>query len=101
MPIQTELSKARIWNPNWQNFQHDIKLVSHFIPGELAFENKLFEPVFTTKSYLNLDFTWECILILELSNAICNNMEGPRDYHTKWSKSEKDKYHMIPLTCGI
>ena len=28
-------------------------------------------------------------------------MEGPRDYHTKWSKSDKDKYHMISLICGI
>ena len=24
--------------------------------------------------------------------AICSNMDGPRKYHTKWSKSEKDKY---------
>ena len=22
-------------------------------------------------------------------------LDGPRDYQTKWSKSEKDKYHMI------
>ena len=28
-------------------------------------------------------------------------MDGPGDYHTKWSESEKDKYHMILLTCGI
>ena len=28
-------------------------------------------------------------------------MDGPRDYHTKWSKSEKDKYRIISLTCGI
>ena len=26
------------------------------------------------------------------NNAICSNMDGPRDYHTKWSTSEKDKY---------
>ena len=25
----------------------------------------------------------------EWSNAICSNIEGPRDYHTKWSKSER------------
>jgi len=25
------------------------------------------------------------------NNAICNNMDGPRDYHTKWSKLEKEK----------
>jgi len=27
-------------------------------------------------------------------------MEGPRDYQTKWSKPDKDKY-MISLICGI
>ena len=32
---------------------------------------------------------------------ICSNMDGPRDDHTKWSKSEKDKYQMISLICGI
>ena len=35
------------------------------------------------------------------NNAICSNMDGPRDYHTKSSKTEKDKYHMISLICGI
>ena len=25
----------------------------------------------------------------------------PRNYHTKWSKPDKDKYHMISLICGI
>ena len=28
-------------------------------------------------------------------------MGGPRDDYTKWSHKEKDKYHMISLTCGI
>ena len=37
----------------------------------------------------------------EWNNAICSNMDGPRDYHAKWSKSEKEKYHMISLICGI
>ena len=37
----------------------------------------------------------------EQNNAICSNMDGPRDCHTEWSKSEKDKYHMISLICGI
>ena len=31
----------------------------------------------------------------EWNNAICSNIDGPRDYITKWSKTEKDKYHMI------
>ena len=25
------------------------------------------------------------------NNAICKNMDGPRDYHMKWSKSEKER----------
>ena len=29
------------------------------------------------------------------------DMEGPRYYHNGWSKSEKDKYHMTSLKCGI
>ena len=37
----------------------------------------------------------------EWNNALCSSMNGPRDYHTKGSKSEKGKYHMISLTCGI
>ena len=38
------------------------------------------------------------------ANAICSNMDGPRDYHTKWSKSsqkEQDKYHIISCIYGI
>ena len=28
-------------------------------------------------------------------------MDRPRDYPTKWSKSDKDKYYMISLVCEI
>ena len=27
----------------------------------------------------------------EWNNAICSNMDGPRDCHTEWSKSEREK----------
>ena len=37
----------------------------------------------------------------EWNNAICSNMDATRDYHAKWTKSEKDKYHMISLKYGI
>ena len=37
----------------------------------------------------------------EWNKAICSNMDGPRDIYTKWSKSKKNKYHMISLICGI
>ena len=34
-------------------------------------------------------------------NAIFRNMDATRDYHTKGNMSERDKYQMISLTCGI
>ena len=27
----------------------------------------------------------------EWNNAICSNMDGTRDYHTKWSKSDRER----------
>ena len=27
----------------------------------------------------------------EWNNAICSNMDGPGDYHTKWSKSDSER----------
>ena len=30
----------------------------------------------------------------ESNDAICSIMDEPRDYHIKWSKSGKDKYHI-------
>ena len=27
----------------------------------------------------------------EWNNAIWNNMDGPREYHTKWSKSDRER----------
>ena len=38
---------------------------------------------------------------LDEINAICSNMDGPRDYYTKWSQSDKDKHHMMSSTRGI
>ena len=31
----------------------------------------------------------------------CNNMGGLGGHYTQWNKSEKDKYCMISLICGI
>jgi len=40
------------------------------------------------------------LAIKKWNNATWSNMDGSRDDHTKWSKSDKDK-HMIPLIYGI
>ena len=37
----------------------------------------------------------------EQNNVMCSNMDGPRNCHTECSKSDKDKYNMILLICGI
>ena len=29
------------------------------------------------------------VYIYNGNNAICSNMDGPRDYHTKWSQTER------------
>ena len=41
-----------------------------------------------------------CLAIKKWNNATWSNMDGSRDDHTKWSKSDKDK-HMISLIYGI
>ena len=40
-------------------------------------------------------------LVIRKNNVIYSNMDESRDYHTKLSKSDKDKYHMISLICRI
>ena len=34
----------------------------------------------------------------EWNNAICSNMYGPRDYHTKWSQSEREQQTLYNVT---
>ena len=35
----------------------------------------------------------------EWNDAICNNMDGPRDYHSKWSKPERERQMSCDITC--
>ena len=34
----------------------------------------------------------------EWNNVICNNLDGPRDYHTKWSKSDRERQISYDIT---
>ena len=34
----------------------------------------------------------------EWNNAICSNMDGLRDYHTKWSKSDRERQISYDIT---
>ena len=51
-------------------------------------QNNEYKPL-NTMEYYSANKEW--------NNAICSNSDGPRNYHTKWSQKEKDKYHMIEL----
>ena len=34
----------------------------------------------------------------EWNNVICSNMDGPRDDHTKWSKSDRERQMSYDIT---
>ena len=34
----------------------------------------------------------------ERNIAICSNMDGPREYHTKWRKSDRDRQILYDIT---
>ena len=44
---------------------------------------------------------WNTIQAKKMNNDICSNMDATRDFHTKWSQKDRDKYCIISLTCGI
>ena len=35
----------------------------------------------------------------EWNNAICSNIDGPRDDHSKWSKSAREEQIPYDITC--
>ena len=37
----------------------------------------------------------------EWNNAIGHNMDGPKDYHSKWSKSERQMTYDITYICNL
>ena len=42
--------------------------------------------------------TMEYYSAVKRKNAICSNMDGPRHYHTKWSKWEKERQTPYNIT---
>ena len=55
-----------------------------------------------SKKFTYFIYTGVFVIKKEGNNAIWSNTDGPRDDHTKWSKSEKDKYHMsIPYVWNL
>ena len=58
---------------------------------------------YTKKTFICGIYIYNQILLShkkEWNNAICGNKGGPRDYHTKWSKSEREtqiSYHITHM----
>ena len=45
-------------------------------------------------------YIMELVIKKEWNVVICSNMDGPREYHTKWSKSDRERqilYHSVIL----
>ena len=56
----------------------------------------------STDEWLNKRwYIWNEILFSskkEWNNAICNNTNGPRDFHTKWGKSERERQILYEIS---
>ena len=41
----------------------------------------------------------QIVLIKKARSAICSNMDGPRDYHNKWNKSDRERQIAYVAIC--
>ena len=62
------------------------------------------QPICLTDEWIKMwyIYTKEWILLShkkEQNNTICSNMDGTRDSHTKWSKSERERQIPYDITC--
>ena len=48
-----------------------------------------------SKNYVHLHNGTLCSRKKEGAPTLCNNMDGHGEYHAKWNKTVKAKYHMI------
>ena len=77
--------------------------------GSILYNSKIMETAQVSTNWLVMDkedmvYMYFIMLLShrkEWNLAMCNDMDGAREYYAKLSKSEKYKYHMISLICGI
>ena len=64
----------------------------HIFLDTLSFSNRILHSL---RIYLKICiYLYIQLLSHKKKNVICSNMNEPRDYHSKQSQSEKDKYHL-------
>ena len=92
-------------HPIWFSQTGLLSITSHFTPlFKYLSQRQLCDNLCSRSGYHSgesHDGLMLCCHCLEWNLAIYSNMDGHREYHTKWSKPEKDKRHMISLICGI
>ena len=77
MLIAALFTIAKIWkHPKWPSTDEWIKKMWY---------------IYTMEYYSSIKKEW--------NNAICSNLDEPRDYHTKWNKSDRERqisydYHL-------
>ena len=72
------------WNPSISVFQKQTTC-----PQTKEWIKKMWY-TYTVKYYSVTNKEW--------NNVICNNLDGPRDYHTKWSKSDRERQISYDIT---
>ena len=100
--IQQSSSWAFIWRKPW-----DVR-TSIFIAALFTTAKTWNKPKYLLNRRMDKDVVhiYNGLLLShckkEENNDICNNMDEPRNYHIKWSKSrEKDKYYEITNTWNL
>ena len=76
--------------PHWA-FKH------FFLYPQLEDKEKLDVKLFLPEMWYIYTMEYYSVINKEWYNAICSNMDRARDYHTKWSKSERQipyDYHL-------
>ena len=89
-----------VWSLGWEDPRRRAwQPIPLFLPGECHGQRSL--TGYGSWSHKELDTTeateHACMHFSAIKKnetlPFAANMDGPRDYHTKWNKSEKDKYH--------
>ena len=99
-----------VWRFDWKTRSRVAIWSCNPTPGHITQENsnskrRMHPNVHSITIYNNQDMNqpldYYSVIKKEWNNAICSNRVGPGDYHTKQSKPDKDKCHVISLICGI